>query len=168
MPSSVILNLGITGAGKGFRVKELLKHPYYEGLEVVTIDPSNQFKDEPWEKIPPTTDLAKYLRTIQNKAVVLDEPQIYVGKSNSKEAQELEIVLSQCRHDRLLVVFNYHTLRKVPPYICDYLNGIWIGHTNDPLEESKKAGARAEKVLEALQLLNSQFSADPHKAFFIP
>lgn len=123
--------------GKRILVVNTDNNDAYKDFEIVPLQNLITWKGK--KGIVITTDALQALEIInqyqKNIFVICDDTQKYIGSSVEKEARNFII---NHRMNNIDVVFMYHTLKFVPPYIAMQFNQIVLFKTTDTVSSELK------------------------------
>lgn len=94
---------------------------------------------------------------VKNTIVVMEEASFYLSNRHySTLAEQILVNKWESKNHFFLV---YHSIRKIPLFVYDYLDGMVLFKTNDQLYHIKK---HPDEVLEAFELVNKMSKRNKH------
>lgn len=157
--SRVIAVVGGTHRGKSTFIKERIKkHPHlvndvkgeYRGFK-------RYWPPKPREEFCEIID-----QGIKKTVIVMEEASFYLSNRHySTLAEKILVNKWQSGNTYFLV---YHSIRKIPLFVYDYLDGMVLFKTNDILPHIKN---HPPEILEAFELVNKESTRDKHFKTFI-
>ena len=113
--------VGSTGVGKTTFVKSIIKdvHP----TNIVKYDPFNEYEKGY------NIEIDNFLQLdYKNKLILIEEATSVLSFYNRIDIIKM---LTRRRHNNVSSVFVFHSIRSIPVYIFDFLDGIFFFRTND-------------------------------------
>ena len=168
----VIINIGGTGTGKSTRTLNLLK----QFCSKKARSPKTPFIFDvhgEYHKLKiPNCDMSFDLKGFLNKAttktktcIVFEEASIFFKHQSTGE--DLFKLMVRKRHQENIIILNFHTLRKVPLYILDYTDTIYLGVTNDNQKIIFQKFGEEEKIISAYRKVLTNTAMVNNKYFFV-
>lgn len=96
-------------------------------LRVLVFDKNNEWNTG--KPLPTMDAFLATVRTSRDALAVFEDAGIFF--SNRGRSEALEDILTQARHTRVSVVMLFHSLRALPEYVVNQLDGIILHKTRD-------------------------------------
>jgi hypothetical protein len=133
--SKGILNVGATGTGKTSEVVKILQSVNFD---TYIFDFQREAKYKPFKNLWDVNNLSfeDFLINTQGKkksCFVFEEASIFLKHTAKKKnlQRALDELLVGKRHANNLVIFNFHSLRRVPLELLDFTDLLILGKTTD-------------------------------------
>jgi hypothetical protein len=129
--------VGGTGSGKSTFVKEIFIDPWtkatgYKSCMVFDVNAEHGFPAPPLPE-----DFVTEANESEGNLIIFEEATIFFSH-RSGDSRELRELLVRKRHKRNAIVFVFHSLRKVPAYVWDFVDTLFLKKTNDSPDFVKK------------------------------
>lgn len=144
--NKIILLIGRRGCGKTTFCKELIKksplktvvldtfdHPDYRYLPPVRIDEIHRWKNGHCRVISgdPVENLQKLFNKVHNAMIVAEDSRRYIEPTVQKPVRQ---GIVEHRNRNIDLIFMFHSLKDVPPYICSMHNDVVLFKTNENVD----------------------------------
>jgi len=113
--------VGSTGVGKTTFVKGIIKDVH--STNIIKYDPFNEYKKGY------NIEIDNFLQLdYKNKLILVEEATSVLSFYNRIDIIKM---LTRRRHNNVSSIFVFHSIRTIPVYIFDFLDGIFFFRTND-------------------------------------
>lgn len=123
-----IIVAGKTGSGKSFWVKESLLSPWLAvGGNAFVYDINNEHG---FPEPPLPEDFVLQVESARKSLIFFEEATIFFSHKQG-DSRELRNLLVRKRHRQNVIVFVFHSIRKIPAYVLDFCDIFVLKKTND-------------------------------------
>lgn len=145
---------GARGRGKTTFIKKFLDMAKSKNYPFVIFDPNAEYLGYYKKKFVMFDNFCTSLQTVKKSIIVIEEASI-VLKHNSIDPIFLE-KLVRARHENNYIIMNFHSLRKIPVNILEFVNFITLFKTLDSTEFIEDKFKSYEKIVKCYKkVLNS-------------
>jgi len=130
--------VGMTNTGKSYEVKRIPKHKKY----IFDIQNEHQEFNAISGRLDSSENFLDKIEHVKNSVIVFEEATAFFGYSNSNR-RAMKMLVNK-RHDNNLIIFCFHALRFVPPYIVTMMDYFALKKTGD---DEKKAGDKLGHII---------------------
>ncbi len=154
---------GFTGVGKTTHVNKQIENT---GLQPFIFDPNREYIDK-WGAeccfVGTVKDFLAKAKKQENKVIVIEEATIFFKQQGiSEDAMSLNVLKRHMgKPYGCYIIWNFHSLRKIPIDILDLVNYLTIFKTNDTEDRVRKKFGDEWNVLDAF--LHVRDSDNPHE-----
>jgi len=150
----IVILCGSTGTGKTTAVKALVRK--CEKLKKEIHDVRGEYKEFYNKPFEDEEDFIKRVKSVTNTCIVFEEAGMFFEHSLTKATKKGMREIIQCARDRgNVVIFNFHSFRRVPLWILENVKYIIVKKT---LFENSKRFEDYPKIQQAIE--NAKASTD--------
>lgn len=149
-----IVIVGFTGTGKSFLAKQIMSRKNISNRPKLIFDINSEWAGN-GTCISDIEEMIKQSEQAKNSCLVFDEATIFFR--HGKQTERILKILVQKRHNENVIIFNFHSLRAVPLFILDFVNILYLKHTNDNFSLIEKKFSDFPEIWEGFtEVLNNK------------
>lgn len=149
-----ILIIGMTGTGKSFETKKILKK--FPKLDKYIFDVNNEYGVE---NLPTLEEFLNTVVKVENSVIVFEEATVFF--STRGRSEQVVNLLVRKRHTKNIIIFIFHSIRAVPSYIYELCDYVYIKKTNDTVKRIKSTHD-SEKLIEIFEDVKINSNLEPY------
>lgn len=164
---NVIVAVGKKKTGKTTWVKQTALS--FPAQKKIVFDPNMHYVESGFSQYPDSDkknaieDFLQKIVNVKNAVIVIEEATI--NFQSASRQQELQSLLVRCRHQNNVLFLCFHSLRSLPTWIFDLIDGLKLFKTMDTKAVLNKFEG-VDEIERAFEKVN-YFSSDKHKSEFI-